>query len=292
MTNYVEAVQRTANGTAYLQAPGVVLVAGTSEFMPLMDEGDCLEETLSGLDTEFANYVSDWYDDPDGDPVVTAAEWVTKFAGQVCYLSLGPGRTMAKDAQKYFDNIKSQGHGSVLEHASATLFLTGVSRSLTHELVRHRAGFAFSQVSQRYVGPEHLRFVERPEYQAYAPLHERFESRIDAVAFDYKNMVEHLETDPGLAQLARVEKRKAVQQVARSLLPNETEAPIVVTANLRAWRHFIEMRCSSFAEPEIRLLAYRVLQVLKDYAPLIFSDYKERTLSDGSTVVTTQWSKV
>src|SRR5579859_2644427 len=86
-----------------------------------------------------------------------AAEVLNEVAGRVCYMSFGKGR---KSNQEYLENILSSKHGSVLEHAVWNLLITGVSRALTHELVRHRAGFGYSQLSQRYVDESETDFVE------------------------------------------------------------------------------------------------------------------------------------
>src|SRR3989344_5610372 len=184
---------------------------------------------------------------------------------------------------KYLDHIKSSGHGSVLEHANFSFLVYGNSRSETHEKVRHRAGFGFSQLSQRYVSGTALRFVERPEYQIIpeyqivSDLHERFLSRIDANAGEYEYLAERLlNLQTGGTQIlsaeAKTDLRKKVQQCARSVLANETEAPIMVTGNARAWRHFIEMRASEHAEVEIREVALRVLLCLLQVEPLLFGD--------------------
>src|SRR5918995_1709135 len=126
-------------------------------------------------------------------------------------------------------------------------FLEGISRSVTHELVRHRAGVGVSQTSQRYVAGSVLRFVERPEYQEDEELHRLFEERADRAATEYEAMAERLleRQEGGASMLSadfRTDARKKVQQTARSLLPNETEAPMVFTGNVRALRHIIEMR--------------------------------------------------
>lgn len=161
-------VFRTQAGTPYLRAPGVVMIAGTQVNFAEV------KSFLDGFDAElgFASYL----DDPTALP---PAEALCKLAGQICYMSLGQGRTTNDKAARYFDNIVSSGHGSVLEHAVATFLFYGISRSLTHELVRHRAGFGFSQVSQRYVSGKVLRFVERPEFAGSHRLHASFEERID-----------------------------------------------------------------------------------------------------------------
>src|SRR5262249_34708354 len=158
---------------------------------------------------------------------------------------------------RYFENIKSSGHGSVLEHPCYSFLLYGISRSLTHELVRHRAGTAFSQTSQRFIDGKVLRFVERPEYRNHAMLHADFEASIDRAAEEYARrtgilLAEQKSGERLLSAEDKTDLRKKVQQAARSCLPNETEAPIVFSANLRALRHTIEMRASEHAETEIR----------------------------------------
>ncbi|MEI8004210.1 MAG: FAD-dependent thymidylate synthase, partial [Methanothrix sp.] len=187
--------------------------------------------------------------------------------------------TPRAQAQKYVDNILEQRHGSVLEHANFTLFLYGISRSLTHELVRHRAGFAYSQLSQRYVYGSRMRFVERPEFIHQPKLHALFEAQIDQFAKLYEETATSLLSlqeegqDKLLTPEAKTDQRKAVNQTARTFLPNCTETQIVVTANVRAWRHFLEMRGSIHAETEIRMLSGRILTVLQELAPTLFADF-------------------
>lgn len=276
----------TAKGTPYLREPGVHLIA-----RPQTDLSS-LRVFLEGYGPElrFAEY-------PDDPTALPPGSQLAKAAGQLCYMSFGPKRTLNAQADRYFQNIKSSGHGSVLEHAAFSLLCYGISRSVTHEVVRHRAGFGFSQVSQRYVSGRVLRFVERPEYAADPELHALFEERIDRAALDYECLATALlrrqkEGSEILSAEAQTDLRKKVQQAARSLLPNETEAPIVITGNGRSWRHFLEMRANEHAEVEIRALAMRVYYVLVDADPLLFGDYRVRTLSDGTHVVETEYRKV
>lgn len=279
-------VYKTKQGTPYLKEAGVVVMA-----KPQLDMYG-FNYFLGGFDEElgFANYMED--DSIDGE-----GTWLCKIAGQLCYMSFGEGRTKNKDAKKYFDNILSSGHGSVLEHATYSLLFYGISRSLTHELVRHRAGFGYSQVSQRYVSGKVLRFVERPEYQNDPELHYRFEIRIDTLAAEYESIAEQLlgmqkEGSTILSAERRTDLRKKVQQTARSVLPNETEAPIVVTGNIRAWRHFLEMRASEHAETEIRAVAMKVYRELVHEEPILFNDYEVYTPEDGLEALRTEYEKV
>jgi thymidylate synthase (FAD) len=272
----------TKSGTPYLKTPGVVLLAKPQTKVA------GLEGFLEGYDPElgFLQYL----DDPT---VLPDSSQLCKTAGQACYASYGPRRTTNENAAAYIERLTSAGHGSVLEHASFNFMLYGISRSVTHELVRHRAGAAFSQISQRYVSGSVLRFVERPEYQEDPDLHRLFEERADRAAAEYEAMAELLlERQEGGASMLtadyRTDARKKVQQTARSLLPNETEAPMVFTGNVRALRHIIEMRADAHAESEIRNLALRLFLCLRTVDPILFGDYELGELPDGTYTVSTE----
>ena len=276
----------TNAGTPYLRSPGTAMLS-----RPEVHVGN-MADFLGGFSAElnFTQYLDDPTDLPPGAKLC-------KTAGQVCYASFGPKRTHNADAARYFQNIVESGHGSVLEHANYSFLFYGISRSVTHELVRHRAGVGVSQISQRYVSGRVLRFVERPEYQEDPDLHAAFERRIDAAACEYNGIAERLleqqKSGSGiLSAEARTDLRKKVQQAARSVLPNETEAPIVVTANARAWRHILEMRANPHAEIEIRALAFRAYLCLAAADPILFGDYRITPLSDGTFGVETDHPKV
>lgn len=279
-------VYETKLGLSYLREPGVAIIS-----IPHVDLSG-VQGFLDGFprELEFFKYL----EDPTPLP---SAESLCKFAGQLCFLSHGPQRTLNEDAAKYFQNIKESGHGSVLEHANISVLMWGVSRSLTHELVRHRAGFGFSQVSQRYVGGRTLRFVERPEYVEDKFLHELFEDRIERTQREYEGITDYLlaKQKAGSEILSadrKTDLRKKVRQAARSLLPNETEAPVVVTGNVRAWRHFLNMRGSEHAEVEIRRAAFETYRCLIQVAPLLFGDFEVAHLSDGTHGLKTLFPKV
>ena len=279
-------VHTTPGGVLYLLKPGVVVLAHPAIHM----QG--LSGFLEGYDPalRFPEYLNDPTPLPEG-------AQLCKVAGQVCYMSFGPKRTMNEQAERYFNNLKSSGHGSVLEHATYSLLLYGISRSVTHELVRHRAGFSYSQLSQRYVSGRALRFVERPEYQQDEELHQQFLQRIERASSEYATITSRLlEMQQAgvniLSAKAKTDLLKKVRQGARSVLPNETEAPIVTTANARAWRHVIEMRASPHAEVEIRELAVRIFLCLRLIDPVLFGDYLLEQLIDGTYSVRTDYQKV
>lgn len=202
------------------------------------------------------------------------AEKVVEFAGRLCYMS--HHNLSKKTTEEYIRNILTQGHGSVLEHGVATLLFEGVSRSLTHELVRHRAGFSYSQLSQRYVGAEFVTFVTPPLL-----LLEGYEGEYSVAKIawlhalkTYRAMTDNLSLAVIDGESSRTETRKRVQQTSRNVLPNATETKIVVTANFRAWRHFLELRGSMHADPEIRRLAINVYRIFAPRFPAVFGDFK------------------
>ncbi len=177
-------------------------------------------------------------------------------------------------------------HGSVVEHATWTLLFEGVSRALTHELVRHRH-LSFSQLSQRYVDESDVAFVLPPEIQEGTPAYDVWYRACERAHQDYRELlalVEEQVKDEPSATL----RRKRARQTARGLLPNSTETKIVVTGNARAWRHFVEMRASGFADTEIRRAALRVLRILQTEAPALFGDFEIiRREDDTETASTT-----
>lgn len=283
-------VCHTDKGVPYLKKSGIACIGRT------MAAIKSIQDFLYGFDSSlsFPQYLHD-KGIPGGREFLDGAE-ICKIAGQLCYMSFGPKRTKNSDAKRYFDNIMASSHGSVLEHANFTFLLYGVSRSLTHEIVRHRH-FSFSQVSQRYVSGKTLRFVERPEYQDDKDLHLRFEDRIERATQEYHELTNILFLDQQqgnqlLSAEAKTDLRKKVRQAARSVLPNETEAPIIITGNARAWRHFLDMRASEHAEVEIRALAVRVFLCLCQVDPVLFGDYTLETLKDGTYAVSTEYRKV
>lgn len=229
-----------------------------------------------------------------------AAEVVTETAGRVCYMSFAKPRPGGNAA--YLEHIKEVGHGSVFEHAVWSLMITGVSRSLSHELVRHRAGFGYSQLSQRYVDESVAEYIE-PDIIAGDPeLHAIWLEAVTHAHKSYVKLAEKLSNKlsyPTHATAAMLPPnadkttiRKTARQAARSVLPNATETKLMVTGNARALRHFIEQRGSEFADPEIRKLAGKIHAVMKTEAPNLFGDYKTERLPDGTFAIETPYKKV
>ena len=214
---------------------------------------------------------------------------IVEIAARLCYMSFGRGR---RDISDFINNLLSSKDGSVFEHVNYGFVITGISRSLTHEFVRHRAGFAYSQRSQRYVDESDTAFVLPPALRGDAEAEGIMDGFTETVKSVYGDLAyiltEELHSAPG----TNTDKRKAVRQAARSVLPNATETKLFVTGNVRAWRHFIEMRAAVHADREIREVAMMILYKLQEESPLLFGDFEVNALPDGSSVAVPMWSKV
>src|SRR4029077_14256400 len=239
-------------------------------------------------DGELTRFLADHGVNWNSDSTVPA-EIVTETAGRVCYMSFADSRPGGNAT--YLKHIKEVGHGSVLEHGVWNFLFTGISRSLTHELVRHRAGMGYSQLSQRYVDESVAEYVVPDPIADNPELHRIW---LDAVAHShqaYMKLTEKL-LDSFKDEPDRTLRRKLARQAARSVLPNATETKIFVSANARALRHFIELRASRHAEVEIRKLAVQVLEIMKTEAPNLFGDYQLVPFPDGTFEATTPHRKV
>ncbi|HEY6808124.1 MAG TPA: FAD-dependent thymidylate synthase [Gemmatimonadales bacterium] len=201
----------------------------------------------------------------------TDGERLAEFAGRLCYMS--QHNPINRTTAEYLENIKQQGHGSVLEHAVYVLLIEGISRSCSHELVRHRAGFGYSQISQRYVDESHAAFVMPPAVIGDAALEAEWTTQVERAQAAYVASVEGL-----MGRYAwvadKVHRRKMAREAARSVLPNATEVKIVVSGNARAWRTMLELRTGEGAELEIRRMAIACLRLLAREAPAFFSDFE------------------
>ena len=219
----------------------------------------------------------------------TDGERLAEFAGRLCYMS--QHNPAGRSTREYLENIKKQGHGSVLEHANYSLLIEGVSRSLTHELVRHRAGFAYSQLSQRYVDESDASFVVPPAIGGDERLESAWRAQIESAQSAYVALVAQLmERYSWVAD--KIHRRKMAREAARGVLPNSTETKIVVTGNARAWRTMLELRSSEGAELEIRRMALVVLRVLQSESPAFFSDFEIYEADDRREAARISYHKV
>lgn len=216
-----------------------------------------------------------WDADTDNGP-----EALVEFAGRACYESFDKPNPRTATNAAYLRHIMEVGHHALLEHATATLYIRGISRSATHELVRHRH-FSFSQLSQRFVHSEEAEVVLPPLIAEDEELSRLMLRAVDESRFIYQELLDALEERLGDEPNALLRKKQA-RQAARSILPNATESRIVVTGNFRTWRHFIGMRATEHADVEIRALAVECLKLLRQQAPVLLGDFEISTLTDGS----------
>ena len=210
---------------------------------------------------------------------VNSGELIAEFAGRLCYRSWEPGlnRNVTRvrtDRQAYFANVLQSFHGSVLEHASYSFAFRSVSRVFTHELVRHRAGSAFSQESLRYVRLTDIGFRVPP---ALEPIRDQVISLVETLEEFQVSAAEALGLDEdGLPFSVK----KEITSALRRLAPIGLSTDILWTANVRTLRHVIEMRTAPGAEEELRLVFDQVARTMCAEAPHLFQDFTRQ--DDGS----------
>lgn len=219
-----------------------------------------------------------WLEMRDGD-APPAGELLVELAGRTCYRSWEPGLNpnvtrIRTERREYFSNLLRSGHGSVLEHASYTFALRNVSRVATHEIVRHRAGSAFSQESLRYVRLVDIGFRVPP---ALEPLRERVLSVVEQLEELQREGASALGID---GDGVPFHVKKEVTSALRRLAPIGLSTDIIWTANARTLRHVVAMRTEPGAEEELRLIFDQVARVMRAEAPLLFQDFTRQ--DDGS----------
>lgn len=202
----------------------------------------------------------------DRDALMSDSDTLSHFAGRSCYQAWEMPNENTRTNKGYLANILKQGHESVLEHGSATFYIEGVSRNLTHELIRHRH-LSYSELSQRYVDMEKAKIVVAPALRKEMKLPDMIPLG-DSLVRAYKHTVDYL---TGLGY-----KRKEARQAARYDLPGGVETRIVVSGNHRAWRDMLKKRYSVHADTEICELAEKLLESLRELAPGIYQDFPDQ----------------
>ncbi len=187
-------------------------------------------------------------------------ERTVALAARLCYSPADidelQERLTGADIIAFLDKIMSLGHHSVLEHASFTFGIDGISRAASHQLVRHRLA-SYSQQSQRYVShAERFTAVVPGSIAARPELLARFDAQLAALHDCYRDLVE----------------AGVPAEDARYILPNATETKIIVTMNARELRHFFALRCCERAQWEIRAMAIEMLRLVRPVAPAFFKD--------------------
>ncbi|HEX3615712.1 MAG TPA: FAD-dependent thymidylate synthase [Solirubrobacteraceae bacterium] len=214
-------------------------------------------------------------------------ELLAEFGGRMCYRSWEPGLNpnvtrIRTDQKEYFANVLRSAHGSVLEHANYSFAFRDVSRVFTHELIRHRAGSAFSQESLRYVRLTDIGFRVPP---ALEPLRDQVISLVETLEEFQLNAAEQLDIDSGEIPF---HVKKEITSALRRLAPTGLSTDILWTANIRTLRHVIEMRTAPGAEEELRSVFHLVAEIMKSEAPSLFQDFARD--EEGSWIP--EWRKV
>lgn len=219
----------------------------------------------------------------------TGQEEIVEVSGRVCYMSFGKKQSPRSNSD-YIRNLLKQGHESVLEHVSWTFLLSGVSRAFTHQLVRHRIGFSFSQLSQQYHEETAATFLEPAHLEKSLRAMQAWKNAISTSREAYQVILDSLNElngSPGL-DLQEKEFKRAIRSAARSVLPNATESKVVVTANARALRHFFEVRGSIPGDVEMREVGAALFRLVQNDGPSLFADFTLTNLPDGTPTLTRQ----
>lgn len=200
------------------------------------------------------------------DPDATSAEGLMEAAGRVCYQSQHKPNEATETNKAYLANILRQGHESVLEHAVFSFYLTGVSRALTHELIRHRH-LSYSQLSQRFVNESQTAIVLPPAIEEGSLEHDTLDNSVQVALWAYEDLVNSLQDEHEL-------KRKQAREAARAVLPNCVETRIIVTGNVRAWRDMLKKRLDPAADAEIRLVSQMIYDELHAWVGNALQDFE------------------
>jgi thymidylate synthase (FAD) len=246
---------------------------------------------------------NDAWDPLDNDEIADTedATIIIEMGARLCYNSFAtprPGGTKA-----LMERLLSEGHGSVLEHANWGFLITGVSRGFTHELVRHRAGMAYSQRSQRYVDESGCKFVPGHFIKRNNEAFEVWKEHCTNAQWAYSRIFHLIQPDiiaelypewnpANLTQEMKTTVRKAARGEARGVLPTDAETQILATGNARSWRNFIEQRANRHADRQARVVANLIHEKLVGTAPDLFGDYETYHLPDGTIELVTKWRKV
>ena len=208
-------------------------------------------------------------------------EILCSFYAKLCYKSLTLGQnkniTRTRDIADNLRGCFDSGHGSVFEHASINFVVTDCSRVFTHELVRHRAGTAFSQTSGRYVRGDNVDIV-------FDPILEPVRAEIETLQYLIEERYRIMVAKMGLDEMSEFTLKKKITSALRRLLPNGQSNEIGFSVNLRSLRHIVQVRTARFAEWEIRVVFEQIYKLVKEKFPLIFHGAKEEVI-EGITEV-------
>lgn len=220
-------------------------------------------------------------------------EYLVEIAGRTCYKSFGTELNknltqVRKDHHEYIGNILKTHHGSVLEHASTSVGFVNVSRIFTHELVRHRAGCAYSQESMRFVRLEDVGMYIPSCIKEDPNALDIFQTAVRAAEEAYASLVRQMITDD-----MPFAKKKEITSAIRRIAPSGHATNIIVTANHRAWRHLFELRTARGVEEEIAVVFSELALKFRERYPAFYQDMSVNPFDDQIwNTITFQNSKI
>ncbi|MFN2100475.1 FAD-dependent thymidylate synthase [Altererythrobacter sp. MF3-039] len=212
----------------------------------------------------------------------TDAERIIEFSGRLCYLSFDPNKHTQVENAEYIRKLIQHGHESVLEHAQWTFLIDGVTRGFSHQLVRHRVGFSFSQLSQQYHDESEAVLLRPDGLEDHSELSNEWKTIEAQINNFYKRA---LKTAPPTNDFSDRERTRYVRSFARSLLPNATRTILSVTANARSLRHFLALRGALEGDIEMRRVSELIYDMLRIEAPAVMFDFEKKALGDGSPLI-------
>jgi thymidylate synthase (FAD) len=224
---------------------------------------------LAGFDQFLAEQSLEWQR-PES---ATGPERLVEAAGRVCYMSFG-SRQYQLSTAAYIAHLIKQGHESVLEHANFTVLVAGISRSLSHQIVRHRVGFAYSQLSQQYHDESEAQFVEPGSLSRHPDIRELWRQQIDGSRRAYSELLARMDALDVGREMPLKERQRMRRSIARSILPGATQTTMVITGNVRGWRHVLKVRGSTAGDTEMRNYCVSILRCLRDAAAPFFADFE------------------
>ncbi len=205
-----------------------------------------------------------------------------EVAGRVCYMSFGEHQSPRTNAE-YVARLVEQGHHSVLEHVSWTFLLTGVTRAFTHQLVRHRIGFSYSQLSQQYHDERDAGALMPEAIRARPHLAAIWRDAVYGAQQAYADLLDALARED--VALSDRESLRLVRSAARTVLPAATETKVAFTANARALRHFLVERGALSGDEEMRQVSVLLFEAVREDAPSLFADFKTADGPAGVEIV-------
>lgn len=269
-------------GDDVVYAPSVYLVGQTKLVVDSADKLD-LDDFLLKFATGYLEYIAENEN--------VNEETLVEIAGRLCYNSFSASSRRPGGNEAYIQRLLECGHGSVLEHAVFSFIITGVSRSLTHELVRHRVGVAYSQESERYVGKHAACFVIPPAIIGNEALSHTWYVMVKDARMAYSKICEELQLKYVSVPDLTLRLKKA-REAARSVLPECTETRIFVTMNARELRHFLTLRGSLQADAEIRRLAVVIFRVVQQETPNLFQGIEVANSEESEEYLINRYPKV